>query len=129
MEQLIDPALLLLRVLIAVIFGASGWSHVTAARKRAESLGMPVAATFALGLAELAGAASVLLGVMPAIGASVLIIVMIGAIYKKVAVWKTGFFGESSNGWYYDVLYAACNLVILTTGGGGWIVTEPWLIA
>ena len=47
-----------------------------------------------------------------------LILVMLGAIYKKVAKWHTGFWGEKSMGWHYDVLMIAMNLVIVTMGGG-----------
>jgi putative oxidoreductase len=43
---------------------------------------------------------------------------MLGAAYKKIVKWKTGFWGEKSMGWHYDLLFIAMNLVILTTGGG-----------
>lgn len=120
---LLDPALLLLRVLIALLFGASGWSHTRKPEERAESIGMSPSFTLALGVAELAGAVSVGLGIFPQLGAMLLIGVMLGAIHKKVVVWKTGFWGEKSNGWFYDALYLVCNLVILATGGGAWTLT------
>jgi len=44
-------------------------------------------------------------------------------IQKKMFVWKTGFWGEKGQGWYYDLLYLVCNLVILTTGGGALVIT------
>lgn len=118
---LTDPALLLLRLLIAAVFGASGWSHVRAPEKRGENIGLPPGATAALGVAELAGAASVALGVGAQAGAAVLIAVMAGAIAKKVFVWRTGFWGESAGGgWFYDLLYLVCCLVVVSTGGGAW---------
>lgn len=129
MEALISPGLLLLRTLIAAIFATSGWSHVARPKERAESIGLPPAATVLLGLCELVGAASVLLGFLPSYGAALLIVVMAGAIYKKVAVWRKGFWGEESNGWYYDLLYATCSFLILVTGGGAWTLTAPWTIA
>jgi len=118
LNQFTNFSLLLLRLVIAVIFGTSGWSHMTQPRKRAESIGMSPSFTFALGIVELLGALSLTLGVYPQIGAAALIGVMLGAIQKKVFVWKSGFWGEKSQGWYYDLLYLVCNLVILTTGGG-----------
>lgn len=120
---LTDSALLLLRVMIAAIFGTSGWSHMTKPKERAESIGMSPAFTLALGVVEVLGAVSLVLGIYPQIGAILLIGVMLGAIQKKMFVWKTGFWGEEGQGWYYDVLYLVCSLVILTTGGGGLTIT------
>ena len=113
-----DLALLLLRLMIAAIFGTSGWSHMTKPKERAESIGMSPGFTLVLGVVELFGAASIALGVYPQLGAFVLIGVMLGAIQKKMFVWKTGFWGDEGQGWYYDLLYLVCCLVILTTAGG-----------
>lgn len=114
-----DLALFLLRVWIAVLFGSSGWSHLTRPRERGESIGMPPAATAVLGAVELAGAALLVVGLWVQVAAGLLIAVMLGAIAQKAFVWKSGFWGkESSQGWYYDALYLVCNLVLLTTGGG-----------
>jgi len=113
-----DLSLFLLRVWIAILFGWSGWSHVRKPRERGESLGMPPAATAALGALELAGAILLVIGLWVQPAAIALAAVMLGAIAKKALVWKTGFWGEDSQGWYYEVLYLVCNLVILTTGGG-----------
>lgn len=119
LSQLVDPALFLLRLWIALLFGWSGWSHVREPRERGESIGMSPATTFVLGMVELASAALLVLGIGTRIAAAALILVMLGAIAKKALVWKTGFWGkESSQGWYYDVLYLLCNFVLLTTGGG-----------
>lgn len=113
-----DLALLLLRLMIAAIFGTSGWSHMTKPKERAESIGMSPTFTLVIGVVEVVGAVSLVLGVYPQIGALLLIGVMLGAIQKKMFVWKTGFWGDEGQGWYYDLLYLVCNLVILTTGGG-----------
>jgi putative oxidoreductase len=118
LAQFSDLALLLLRLWIAAVFATSGWSHATRPEERAESIGMSPAFTLVLGVVEILGAASLVLGVYPQIGALVLIGVMLGAIQKKVFVWKSGFWGDEGQGWYYDALYLVCNLVILTTGGG-----------
>ncbi|HUP21167.1 MAG TPA: DoxX family protein [Gemmatimonadota bacterium] len=120
---LADVALLLLRLMIAAVFGTSGWSHVTRPKERAASIEMSPAFTLALGVVELMGATSLVLGLYPQIGAVLLIGVMLGAIHKKMFAWKTGFWGEEGQGWYYDLLYLVCNLVILTTGGGAITLT------
>ncbi|MFW5947072.1 MAG: DoxX family protein [Gemmatimonadota bacterium] len=115
---LTDLALFLLRLMIAVVFGTSGWAHMTKPGERAESIGMSPPFTLGLGVVEVLGAVSLAAGVVPQIGAILLVGVMLGAIQKKVFVWKTGFWGDQGQGWYYDLLYLVCNLVILTTGGG-----------
>lgn len=115
---LADLALFLLRLWIAVLFASSGWSHAREPEQRAESIGMSPAFTLTLGIVEIAGSVSLVLGIYPQVGAALLMGVMIGAIAKKAFVWKTGFWGDEGQGWYYDMLYLLCNLVILTTGGG-----------
>lgn len=122
LTQFSDVALFFLRLLVAAVFAASGWSHATEPEARAESIGMSPSFTLGLGLVELAGAASVAVGVYPQVGAALLAGVMLGAIQKKALVWKTGFWGEESQGWYYDLLYLACNLVVMTTGGGALVL-------
>jgi putative oxidoreductase len=123
MALLSDMALLLLRVMIAAIFATSGWAHATKPKERAESIDMSPGFTQLLGIVELLGAASVALGLFPEAGAILLMAVMVGAIHKKIFAWKTGFWGEDGQGWYYDLLYLVCNLVILTTGGGALTIT------
>lgn len=118
LSGLTDVALLLLRLMIAAVFGSSGWSHMTKPTERAESIGMSPAFTLGLGVVELLGAAALLLGLFVQIGAILLMGVMLGAIHRKIFTWKTGFWGRNNDGWYYDLLYLVCNLVILTTGGG-----------
>lgn len=118
----VDVSLFLLRLMLAAVFGTSGWSHLRHPRDRAESIGMPPAFTFLLGGGELLGALSLALGVFVQLGAAVLILTMLGAIYKKAFVWSTGFWGDEGNGWYYELLYLVCNLVILTTGGGAIVI-------
>lgn len=50
--------------------------------------------------------------------AAALVVTMLGALYKKIFVWKTGFRGDESMGWYYELPYLVCNIVFVTTGGG-----------
>lgn len=118
LTSLSDLALLLLRLAIAAVFATSGWSHATQPKERAESIGMSPAFTLVLGVVEVLGAISIALGILTQLGAAALIAVMLGAIGKKMFVWKSGFWGEKNDGWYYDLLYLICNLVILTTAGG-----------
>jgi len=113
-----DLSLLFLRVMLALVFGTSGYSHLTKPKERAASIGMSVPFTIFLGAAELAGSIALVTGFMAQWAAIALILIMLGAIGMKAFKWRTGFWGEKSMGWHYDLLMIAMNLVILTLGPG-----------
>lgn len=117
-----DLGLLLLRLMIGVVFLASGWSDVTDPAKRSQSIGMSKGFTLFLGLAELAGSLGVIFGVLQQLAASGLILIMLGAIQKKIFVWHTGFWGEKASGWHYDLTFLLMCLVVLFTDGGRYVV-------
>lgn len=116
--QYTDWSLFFLRVVVALVFGASGYGHLKSPRERAKSIGMTVPFTIFIGAAELVGAIALATGILMQWAALGLMLVMLGAIYKKIAEWHTGFWGEKSMGWHYDLLFIAMNLIIFTTGGG-----------
>jgi putative oxidoreductase len=113
-----DWALLLMRIVVAVVFGSSGYNHLKSPQERAKSIEMSVPFTVFLGTAEVAGAVALAVGFLTQWAALGLILIMLGAIQKKILKWKTGFWGEKSMGWHYDLLFVVMNLVIITTGGG-----------
>src|SRR5689334_17659229 len=119
---LADLSLLLLRLMVAAVFVTSGWSHVKDPKGRARSIGMSPGFTMLLGAAELAGGLGVAFGVLIQIAAIGLILLMLGAIQKKIFVWHTGFWGEKNSGWHYDLMLTLMNLVIACTGGGSYIL-------
>ena len=118
LSQFTDLALLFMRLLVGWVFVWSGWSHARDPVTRGKSIGISPGITRFLGLVELAGGLGVALGVLPQIAALGLILVMLGAIQKKIFVWHTGFWGKATDGWHYDLLFVAMCLVIATTGGG-----------
>ena len=113
-----DLALLFMRLLVGWVFIWSGYSHAKDPVTRGKSIGQSPGFTRFLGLAEMAGGLGVALGVLPQLAAIGLILVMLGAVQKKIFVWHTGFWGKSSDGWHYDLLFIAMCLVVATTGGG-----------
>jgi putative oxidoreductase len=118
-----DLALLLMRLLVGAVFVTSGWSHAKDPVTRGRSIGMSPGFTRFLGLAEMAGGLGVAVGVLTQLAALGLILVMLGAIQKKIFVWQTGFWGEhGTDGWHYDLMFVAMCLVIATTGGGRFVV-------
>lgn len=113
-----DVALLFMRLLVGWVFIWSGYSHAKDPVARGKSIGQSPGFTRFLGLAEMSGGLGVAFGVLPQLAALGLILIMLGAIQKKIFVWHTGFWGKSSDGWHYDLLFIAMCLVIATTGGG-----------
>lgn len=113
-----DVSLLCLRIVVAVIFFESGRRHASDPVGRAASVGLSPGFTRFLGWGEMAAALGVALGILPQVAALGLIAIMAGAIQKKIFVWHSGFWGERTYGWHYDLLLLVANLVILTTGGG-----------
>jgi putative oxidoreductase len=116
-------ALLLQRLMVALVFGTSGWKHLKDPAARSKDIGMSKGFTFFLGAAELAGALGVAFGVLTQLAALGLILLGLGAIQKKVFVWHTGFWGKhGTDGWSYDLMLIIMNLVIITTGGGSYVL-------
>ncbi len=120
--QFNDVSLLCLRLLVAAVFFTSGLSHARDPVGRAASIGLPPGATRALGFVEMAASLGVAFGVLAQIAALGLIGVSLGAIQKKVFVWHTGFWGDKTYGWHYDLMFLVSNLVILTSGGGRLVI-------
>ena len=120
--QLQDLSLLVLRLVVAIVFGASGYFHLTDPAGRAKSIELSPAATVGLGAAEALASIGLVTGILIQPAALGLILVGLGAIQKKAVKWKTGFWGEKASGWHYDLMLLAMNLVILATAGGRWVV-------
>jgi putative oxidoreductase len=117
-----DLGLVLLRLMLGVIFISSGWNDLKDPEARSKSIGMSKGFTIFLGIAEFAGGLGVIFGVLTQLAAIVLILVMLGAIQKKIFVWHTGFWGEKASGWHYDLMLVVMSLVILFTGGGRYVL-------
>jgi putative oxidoreductase len=122
LAQYTDLSLLLLRLMIAAVFVTSGWSHLRDPKGRAKSIGLSPGVTMFIGAAELAGGLGVALGVLTQLAAIGLILVMLGAIQKKIFVWHTGFWGEKASGWHYDLMLILMNLVVVCTNGGKYVI-------
>jgi putative oxidoreductase len=119
-----DGGLLLLRLMIGTVFFASGWHDIRKPGERSKSIGMSRGFTLFLGAAEIAGSLGVMLGVFTQLAAIGLILIMFGAIDRKIRVWKTGFWGEKSMGWHNDLTFVVMNLVIVFTDGGRFVLMK-----
>jgi putative oxidoreductase len=125
LAQFADIALLLLRLMVGIVFITSGYKHLKDPATRSKHIGMSKSFTIFLGAAELAGGLGVISGVLAQLAAIGLILLMLGAIQKKIFAWHTGFWGKSgTTGWSYETMLVVMNLVIVTTDGGNLTLTR-----
>lgn len=122
LEAFTDYALLLMRIMVGAIYFNSGFNDIRKPDERAKSIGMSKGFTLFLAGAEVAGGIAVAIGFLPQLAAIGLILIMLGAIQKKIFVWKTGFWGDDGFGWSYDLTLVTMLLVILCTGGGRFVI-------
>lgn len=122
LDRLTDYALLLLRLMAGLIYADSGLKDLRDPSARSKSIGMSKNFTIFLAAAELAGGVGIILGVLQQLAAIGLILIMFGAIQKKIVVWKTGFWGEDGLGWSYDLTFVSMLFVILSTDGGRFVL-------
>lgn len=117
-----DYGLLFLRIMTGLIYIDSGFNDVRNSDERSQSLGVPKGFAMFLALAELAGGAGIILGVLQQLASIGLILIMLGAIQKKIFVWKTRFWGKDGFGWSYDLMLISMLLLILFTDGGRFVI-------
>lgn len=119
-----DVGFLLLRLMVGVVFISSGFSDLRHPDERSKSLGMSKGFAIFIGAAEVAGSLGLIFGVFTQLAAIGLILVMLGAIQKKISTWHTGFWGEKNSGWHYDLMFVVMNLAILFTDGGRYVLMK-----
>lgn len=115
--------LLLLRLMVGIVFIDSGRRDLQAPTERAQSISKSRNFTIFIGAAEILGGLGVVLGIWPQLASLGLIMVMLGSIYEKIFVWHTGFWGEKTYGWHYDLMLLVMNLVVVFTNGGPYVLT------
>lgn len=119
-----DYSLVLLRIMVGAIFIGSGYNDLRSPDERSKSIGMPKGFVLFLAVAEIAGGVGVILGVLQQLAALGLIVIMLGALQKKIFVWKTGFWGTDGLGWYYELTLISMLLVTLFTDGGRFVIAS-----
>ncbi|MGC2632745.1 MAG: DoxX family protein [Candidatus Cybelea sp.] len=122
LEPFTPYALVFLRLMVGLVFVDSGYNDLKNPGARSTSLGLPKAMLVFLGVAELLGGVAVIVGFLPQLAAIGLILIMLGALQKKIFVWKTGFWGKDGFGWNYELILVSMLIVILCTNGGPFVV-------
>lgn len=122
LSQYDDAALLIIRAAVGIIFlvhGTAKWQmwkmqpspQISAAMLNIMRL---------LSITEPLGALALLTGFLTQFAALGYAIIMLGAIFMKIRVWRVGFFVKEGGGWEFDFLILASCLVLIILGGGGW---------
>src|SRR5580658_5625644 len=122
LEQFLDYGLVFLRIMAGLVFASSGLKHVRDPETRSKEIGMSKQFTLFLGCAELSGGVAVIVGFLPQLACIGLLLIMLGALQKKLFVWKTGFWGKDGFGWNYDLICCSMLIVILCSDGGRFTV-------
>lgn len=117
-------AVLLLRLMVGLVFITSGYHHLKEPEARSKSIEMSKGFTIFLGMAEVAGGLGVAFGILSQLAAFGLIVLMLGAIEKKIFSWHTGFWGGKTYGWHYELMFILMNLVIASTDGGQYVLLK-----
>ncbi|MDO8601188.1 MAG: DoxX family protein [bacterium] len=116
--QFNDLGLFLLRLAVGIVFLVHGKQKL-AMWKMQPSEQMPSGMLNMmrfLSLAEIAGGLALIFGVLTQLAAIGLAIIMLGAIYYKIKIWKKKF--SEPGGWEFDLVLLTANLAILLNGGG-----------
>lgn len=110
--------LLALRLAVGLVFLPHGWAKLKNPKAVAQGIGWSTAAVAFLGFVETAGAVLMILGLLTQLAAILLGLVMIGAIYYKIAKWHKKFTGDG--GWELDLALLGANIALLFSGAGAW---------
>ncbi len=115
-----DMGLFVLRIFMGFIFMYHGLPKLKSGKQMAAGMGKPHWGAFLifLGVAETFGGLATIAGFLTQFANLGFILVMLGAIYLKVAAWKVPFSAHDKLGWEFDfvILGAAIALVLLGAG-------------
>ena len=117
-----DYALVALRLMVGLVFMDSGYNDLKAPADRGRNIGLSKNAIVVLGILELLGGFAVVIGLLAQLAAIGLVFIMLGALQKKIFVWKTGFWGKDGLGWNYELILVSMLLVVLCTNGGRFVI-------
>lgn len=120
--QFEDTALLVLRVALAAVFLFHGDQklHYWKIHHNATLSAGWLALWRTLSVVEILSGVGILLGVFTKIATLLIMVVMLGALYYKIKVWKKGFGGDG--GWELDLVLLASAFFLFIVGAGAYSV-------
>lgn len=118
LDGLQDLGLLALRIVLGVVFLYHGLPKLKMSAEMAKAMGKPTSFVILLGLVESISGLALIIGFLTQIAALLLGIVMLGAIYHKIKLWKVPFVAMDKAGWEFDLVLLAIAIALLLLGAG-----------
>jgi putative oxidoreductase len=116
--------LLVLRIFLGMIFIFHSIPKLKMPKAMAKGMGWSFGFVVLLGLIEFISALAVIFGFYADIGALLLVLIMLGALYYKIFVWKVPFIGEKTTGWEFDLILLGAAITVLLIGAGTFSISN-----
>lgn len=113
----VSVLLLLVRVIVAISFFFSALGKARDLKKSAAQNGLPIGFMGFIMVAEFAGAAGMITGLLGQFAALGLMLLMLGTISLHIFKWKSKYWA-GSGGWEYDLMLFTLSGVIAVFGTG-----------
>jgi len=110
--------LLVLRVFLGLIFLYHSVPKLIASGKMAKGMGWSSSSVFLLGFIEFISSLALIFGFYAEIGALLVGLIMLGAIYYKCFKWKIPFSAMNKMGWEFDFILLGAAVSIILLGAG-----------
>ena len=110
--------LLVLRVFLGIVFIYHGMPKLMMSGKMAKGMGWSSGSVVLLGLVELLSGLALVLGFYAEIGALLVGIIMLGALFHKMFKWNVPFFAMDKTGWEFDFILLGAAVAVLFLGAG-----------
>ncbi len=110
--------LLVLRVFLGIIFIYHGLPKLSMPASMAKGMGWSSGSVVLLGLVELLSGLALILGFYAEIGALLVGIVMLGALFHKMFKWNIPFSAMEKTGWEFDFILLGAAIAVLFLGAG-----------
>ena len=118
LTQYSDLGFLFLRLSLAAIFIYHALPKLKNSEQMGQAMGWSTGNVLVLGAVEFVASLGMIAGLYVQVAALLLALVMIGAIYFKIAKWNVPFSAMDKMGWEFDLILLAASVFILVNGGG-----------
>ena len=120
LHQYSDLGLLMLRLAVATIFLVHGLMKRRMWQPNPPMAGGMLQIMKFLAIVEPLAAVAIAVGLLTQIAALGCVMIMVGAIYLKMQVWKIPFRADNNTGWEFDLVLLAACAVLFVSGAGVW---------
>ena len=117
-EGLGGLGLLILRLFLGFIFLYHSIPKLKMPKEMAKGMGKSTGFVVLLGSVEFLSSLALIFGLFAEVGALLIGLVMLGALYHKWFVWKVPFSAMDKLGWEFDLILLGAAIAILFLGAG-----------